>query len=137
MKNELLEHYLTRRIKPDLDFRFQEIIFRSKRIVVLIIPSAKDVPTSFDENRYCCIGSSKVNLMDYPEQEAELFVVLRDGIPMIDKTAFNYQDLTFNKLFGYYGSEERQMHQSMHQSMHQLKRTMYQSGIYRLRLMKR
>lgn len=105
VKNEPLEHYLARQMKPDLDFRFREIVFRGERIVVLIIPAAKDIPTSFDKNRYCRIGSSKVNLMDYPEREAQLFMILRGETPTIEKTASDYQDLTFNKLFAYYGSK--------------------------------
>ena len=104
VKNEPLEHYLARQIKPDLDFSFDELAFRGKRIVVLTIPAAKDVPSSFDKTRYFRIGSSKVNLMDYPEREAKLFMALRGEIPSIDKTASDYQELTFNKLFAYYGS---------------------------------
>ena len=58
VKNEPLEHYLARQTKPDLGFRFREISFHGERIVVLIIPAEKDVPTSFDKDRYCRIGSS-------------------------------------------------------------------------------
>ena len=105
VRNEPLEHYLARQLKPDLDIKFHEVIFHSKRIVVLIIPAAKDVPTSFDKVRYYRIGSSKVNLMDYPEREAQLFMALRGEIPTIEKAASDYQDLTFNKLFAYYGSK--------------------------------
>ena len=67
VKNEPLEHYLARQIKPDLAFSFYEINFRGKRVIVLIIPAAKDVPTAFDKTRYYRIGSSKVNLLDYPQ----------------------------------------------------------------------
>lgn len=104
VKNEPLEHYLARQVKPDLDFKFHETRFHGKRVVVLMIPAAKDVPTSFDRNRYYRIGSSKVNLMDYPKREAQLFMALRGEIPTIEKTASEYQELTFNKLFAFYGS---------------------------------
>ena len=104
VKNEPLEHYLARQLKPDLAFVFHETLFRGKRVIALIIPAAKDVPTAFDRIRYCRIGSSKVNLMDYPQREAQLFLALRGEIPTIDNTASEYQDLTFSKLFAFYGS---------------------------------
>ncbi len=104
VKNEPLEHYLARQVKPDLDFKFHETLFRGKRVVVLMIPAAKDVPTSFDRNRYFRIGSSKVNLIDYPKREAQLFMALHGEIPTIEKVASEYQELTFNKLFAFYGS---------------------------------
>ncbi len=104
VKNEPLEHYLARQIKPDLDFKFRDLTLRGERVVVLIIPAAKNVPTAFDRSRYYRIGSSKVNLADYPEREAQLFMALRGEIPTLEKTASEYQDLSFNKLFAYYGS---------------------------------
>ena len=105
VKNEPLKHYLARQLKPDLAFEFQDTVFQGERVVVLIVPAAKDVPTAFDNKRYYRIGSSKVNLMDYPEREARLFMTLRGEIPSIEKTASEYQELTFNKLFAYYGSK--------------------------------
>lgn len=105
VKNEPLEHYLARQLKPDLMFEFQDTVFHGERVVVLFIPAAKDVPTAFDNKRYYRIGSSKVNLMDYPEREARLFMALRGDNPTLEKTASEYQDLTFNKLFAYYGSK--------------------------------
>ena len=105
VKNEPLEHYLARQLKPDLDIKFHEVIFHGKRIIVLIIPAAKDVPTSFDKVRYYRLGSGKANLMHYPARDAQPFMALRGEIPTIEKAASDYQDLTFNKLFAYYGSK--------------------------------
>ena len=48
---------------------------------MLVIPAAKNIPTAFDRVRYLRIGSSKVNLMEYPEREAKLFDILRNGFP--------------------------------------------------------
>ena len=110
VKNEPLEHYLARQVKPDLDFKFHETRFRGKRVVVLMIPAAKDVPTSFDRNRYFRIGSNKVNLIDYPKREAQLFMALHGEIPTIEKVASEYQELTFNKLFAFYGSRGISLH---------------------------
>ena len=41
----------------------------------------------------------------FPEREVQLFYVLREGIPSITNVESKYQDLSFNKLFGYYGSK--------------------------------
>ncbi len=102
VKNEPLEYYLARQIRPDIAFEFRKMIFHDERVVVLIIPAAKDIPTAFDRIRYFRIGSGKVNLMDYPEREAQLFMALRGETPSIEKNASEYQDVTLNKLFAYY-----------------------------------
>ena len=86
----------------DISFDFHEMELEGKRIVVLVIPAAKTVPTAFDRVRYLRIGSSKVNLMEYPDREAKLFDVLKNGFPTIENTESEFQDLTFNKLFVYY-----------------------------------
>ena len=102
LRGEPLKHYLARMIKPDIGFDFREIVITGKRIVVLIIPAANRTPIAFDKVRYLRIGSGKVNLMEYPERESQLFYVLRHGLPTIENTASEYQDLSFNKLLVYY-----------------------------------
>ena len=106
VKNEPLQHYLARLIRPDIGFHFDEIPYEGKRLVVLTIPAASKMPTSFDKERFLRIGSSKVNLMDYPERESQLFDVLRNGQPTIENTESEYQDLTFDKLFMYYTTKK-------------------------------
>lgn len=105
VKNEPLEHFLARQIVPDNNFSFHELTLDGKRIVVVIVPAASKVPTSFDGNRYLRIGSSKVNLNKYPERESNLFYILRVGLPTICNTESEYQDMTFEKLFVYYASK--------------------------------
>lgn len=105
VKNEPLEHYLARQVFPDNNFSFHEITVEGKRVVILDIPAATKVPTSFDNNRYLRIGSSKVNLNKYPERESNLFHVLRVGLPTICNTESENQELTFDKLFVYYASK--------------------------------
>lgn len=92
-------------IKPDIGFDFHEIELEGKRVVVLLIPAAKTVPTAFDRLRYLRIGSSKANLMEYPERESKLFDILKNGFLTIENTESEFQDLTFNKLFIYYESK--------------------------------
>ena len=102
VKGEPLEHFLARNITPDIGFAFHELNIDNNRIVVLIIPAAKQVPTAFNSTRYLRIGSSKVNLNKYPERESQLFDILRNGFPTMENTEAYEQDLTFRKLFLYY-----------------------------------
>ena len=102
VNNEPLLHFLARQIKPDIALCFQETVFQDRRLVVLTIPAANKAPTAFDKTRYMRIGSSKINLMNFPEHEAQLFSVLRNGVPTLENTESEYQELTFGKFMVYY-----------------------------------
>lgn len=102
VKNEPLEHYLARNVVPDIGFYFKELTIKSKKVVVLVIPAAKQVPTAFNGVRYLRIGSSKVNLNKYPERESQLFDILRNGFPTMESEEAYDQELSFRKLFLYY-----------------------------------
>ena len=104
-KNEPYQNFLNRNLSPKIKFDFFEEIINEKRIVVLKIESANDVPTSFNGERYIRIGSSKASMKDNPKLEKALFKVLENGYPTILNTVSLYQDLTFEKLFMYYGSK--------------------------------
>lgn len=103
--NEPYQNYLARNLFPSINFSFEEETIEGKRIVVLIIPAASDIPTAFREKRYIRIGSSKANLKDYPKREIQLFKILDGRVETIETLSAKYQDLTFSKLFGYYGSK--------------------------------
>lgn len=102
---EPYQNYLARNLFPSVSFSFEEATIEGKRIVMLIIPAASGIPTSFKEKRYIRIGSSKVNLKDYPQREIQLFKILDGRVETIESLPARYQDLTFSKLFGYYGSK--------------------------------
>lgn len=102
---EPLEHWLARKVSPDIGFSFHEADVKDARVVVLEVPAARTVPTSFDGERFVRIGSSKERLSRYPEREAQLFDVLRHGLPTIDNTESAYQDLTFDRLFTFYAGK--------------------------------
>lgn len=102
IKNEPLKHYLARNLNPSINIRFSEFLINDKKVVLLTIPASKSVPTSFAQERYIRIGSSKELLRKYPEKEAYLFDVLKHGEPTIVNTPSEYQDLTFNQLLVYY-----------------------------------
>lgn len=78
-EGEPLEHILARKLNPSCAFSFTEDAVDGKRVVVLKVPAAKTVPTAFDNERYCRIGSSKESLRKYPEREAQLFKILSEA----------------------------------------------------------
>lgn len=105
IKNEPLKHYLSRKLSPDIAFEFSSSIINGARVVLLTIPAAKRIPTAYAGVRYFRLGSSKEKLEKYPEWESRLFSVLRSGLPSIENTPSNYQDLSFEKLMIYYGAK--------------------------------
>ena len=104
-KKEPYQNYLARNLSPSLNFTFDEDTIDGKRVVLLTVPAAVELPTAFNDNRYIRIGSSKCNLRDYPKREVELFRILSNRVETIEIMPAKYQDLTFSKLFGYYGSK--------------------------------
>lgn len=100
--NEPFEPRLSRSLSPTLYFHFDEDMIHGKRVVVLTIPAARVVPTSFMDERYIRIGSSKEKIKKHLEREAALFRILNFGFPTLLNTESNYTDLTFDQLFLYY-----------------------------------
>lgn len=104
-QKEPYQNYLNRNVSPHIDISFKDVYIENKRVVILSVGCANDVPTSFKGERFARIGSSKVNLKDYPKLEKSLFGVLTYGYPTILNTPAHYQDLSFDKLFMYYGAK--------------------------------
>lgn len=105
VNHEPLKHYLARQLTPSTYFEFEEEELEGSRIVVLKIACARIAPTSFSGERFIRIGSSKENIRKYPEREAALFSILLNGLPTIDNTPAEEQDLEFSQLLMYYGSK--------------------------------
>ena len=103
-KKEPYQNYLARNLSPSINFSFDEDEIGGKRVVLLTIPAATELPTAFNDSRYIRIGSSKCNLKDYPKREVELFKILDSRVETIETKPAKYQDLSFSKLFGFYGS---------------------------------
>ena len=101
---EPYQNYLARNLSPSINFSFEEIEINGKRVVVLLIPPAEEIPTAFRETRFIRIGSSKNNIKKYPKREIQLFKILDGRVETIETLPAKYQELSFNKLFGYYGS---------------------------------
>lgn len=105
--SEPYKHYLARNLKPSIAFEVIEFNYECKRIVMLIVPNSKSVKTRYKGVDYIRIGSSKERLDKFPEYELKLNSILTNGFPTIVNTAApDYaQDLTFEKLFIYYGAK--------------------------------
>ncbi len=101
---EPYQNYLARNLYPSINFEFKEVEINQLKVVVLVIPAAEEIPTSFKDKRYIRIGSSKSNIRKYPKRKIQLFKILNGHIETITTQKAEYQNLTFNKLFGYYGS---------------------------------
>ena len=102
---EPYQNYLARNLSPSINFSFEETEIYGKKVVGLVIPAATEIPTAFKEKRFLRIGSSKCNMKDYPKREIELFKILDGRTETIETVPAKYQELTFQKLFGYYGSK--------------------------------
>ena len=74
--NEPLENWLRRGLTPRVDFRFHEVAFDGKRVVVLEIEPARQQPVAFNRERYVRVGSVKKNLREHPEKERALWQTL-------------------------------------------------------------
>lgn len=67
-----------------------------QKVVVLVIPAAKQVPTAFNGVRYLRIGSGKVNLNKFTERESQLFDSLRNGFPTMESEEAYDQNLSYS-----------------------------------------
>ena len=105
INHEPLEHYLLRNLNPKINFKFDEFDIDDKRIVILIIPSANNIPTSYKQVRYIRVGSSVESLLRYPEREAILWAALNHKDDSLETIVSQYQDLTFNSLINYYSTK--------------------------------
>lgn len=118
-KTEPLQNYLARNLSPSINFSFDELQINEKRVVILTVPAAIKVPTEFNNQRFYRIGSSKVNLKNYPEREALLWSVLFKGYPTMTNTLSPIQDLSFEQLFLYYAAKGMQInHATFKHNLH-------------------
>ena len=104
-KKEPYQNFLARNLSPSVNFSFDETMVNGHRVVLLTIPAATEIPTAFLDRRYIRIGASKCNLKDYPKREVELFKILSNRVETMENVPAKYQNLSFYKLFGYYGSK--------------------------------
>lgn len=72
--NEELEHWLSQRLDPRIDFRIYEFAYDENRnIAIFVIPAAQNRPVNFIHNAYIRVGSITRKLADFPEKEAKIW----------------------------------------------------------------
>lgn len=73
--NEDLENWLVRLLTPRLHFRFDELTYEGKPVVLLEIPRASGRPVQFQGVEFIRFGSYRQKLKDYPQIERELWKI--------------------------------------------------------------
>ncbi|SDF13211.1 Predicted transcriptional regulator, contains HTH domain [Dyadobacter soli] len=85
---EDLEHWLTTRLNPRIDFTVHEFDYdESRHISLYIIPAAKNQPVEFHNQSYIRIGSITRKLNEYPEKQAKIWK--RDVVPFEKEIAMD------------------------------------------------
>src|SRR5690606_35622187 len=82
--NEELENWLLRGLSPKINFRFYELQYDGKLLVLLEIGAAFRHPVQFSGQEYIRVGSYLKKLKEHPEKERELWRVF-------DQTPFEKQ----------------------------------------------
>lgn len=86
--NEELENWLSHLLRPRIDFKFVEVTTNQGKVVIIEIPAAINMPTSFSNIEYIRVGSYKKKLKDYPEKERKLWLLFEQK-PFELRTAIN------------------------------------------------
>lgn len=85
---EDLEHWLTSRLTPKIDFTVYEFDYDTTRHISLyVIPAAKNQPVEFLHQSYIRIGSITKKLNEYPEKQAKIWK--KDAIPFEKEIAMD------------------------------------------------
>ncbi|WP_439581798.1 ATP-binding protein [Dyadobacter bucti] len=85
---EDLEHWLTSRLTPKIDFMVYEFDYDTTRHISLyVIPAAKNQPVEFLHQSYIRIGSITKKLNEYPEKQAKIWK--KDAIPFEKEIAMD------------------------------------------------
>lgn len=78
VRKDDLEHWLSTKLNPVVDFRFYTDSVDGKPVVVLWIPRALQRPVKFDNESYIRVGSHTRRLNDFPDREKRLWRLLDD-----------------------------------------------------------
>lgn len=71
---EEIEHWLSQRIDPRIDYRIHEFAYDENRnIAIFIIPSAQNRPVHFMHQAYIRVGSITRKLLEFPEKERKIW----------------------------------------------------------------
>lgn len=85
---EDLEHWLTTRLNPKIDFTVYEFDYSETRnISIYVIPAAKNQPVEFQHHSYIRIGSITRKLNEFPEKQAKIWK--KDMVPFEKEIAMD------------------------------------------------
>lgn len=85
--NEPLKFWLMKRLSPCPDINFEFVPHPEGRLIILHIPSARELPITFDRISRVRIGSATPPLRDFPEVEKKLLAKLRAFVWESDSVA--------------------------------------------------
>lgn len=76
-KQQPLQLWLSKGLRPDVNLAFHVVSHPSGRVVLLQVPAAASVPVKFNNIPYVRIGEAVVKLGDHPAREAAVLTRLR------------------------------------------------------------
>ena len=71
--NEDLEHWLSQRLSPRIDFQICQFEYEEKNIAIFIIPSTVNQPVEFMHQAYIRVGSITRKLREFPEKQRKIW----------------------------------------------------------------
>lgn len=77
ISNQDFQFWLATKLKPNLAINFKIVQHSKGRVVLLEIPAALTIPTTFDNIAYIRIGSATPKLADHPDYHTRLIESLR------------------------------------------------------------
>ncbi len=89
--NENLENWLLRLLNQRLHFRFYELRYMGKAVVLLEIPRATGKPTQFEGVEWIRVGSYRQKLKDHPQLERDLWRIF-ETTPFEELSAMEHVD---------------------------------------------
>lgn len=72
-KNEDLEHWLSQRLNPRIDFRINEFDYSGKHIAIFEIPATSNQPVDFMHEAYIRVSSITRKLREFPEKARKIW----------------------------------------------------------------
>jgi len=73
VQKDNLDHWLSNRLNPSVNFRFYQDVVDDKMVVVLVIPQALNQPVRFNHEAYIRVGPHTRDLKHFPEKERVLW----------------------------------------------------------------
>lgn len=100
--NEEIEHWLSTRLNPRIDFTIYEFDYeQDKHISIFVIPATKNRPVEFMHQSYIRVGSITRKLNEFPDKQAKIWK--KNALPFEKEIAKN--NLTISDITKYLSTE--------------------------------